>query len=162
MKCLYSTTTEYNYTEFKRYNWAMFLARCKLLPYILMEIALIAAALIFRRLEILVLIAFAFPVIVVGTYIYRVRKAYKNGGAPKKMTVTYEFYETELVERLDKGSAHYPYEKLQSLVETKKNVYLLLPGNVSIVLVKANFPAGLGEFVRTIIPNAEEMNKLKK
>lgn len=160
MKCLYTTTTEYNYTEFKRYNWAMFLARGKMVPYLLLEAVLIVAS-IFIHFELLRLAAFAYPIIVVGTYIYRVRKSYTSSGAPKKMTVTYEFYETELVERLDKGSAHYPYEKMQSLVETKKNVYLLLPGNVSIVLVKANFPEGLGEFVRTIIPNGEEMTKLK-
>lgn len=160
MKCLYSTTTEYNYTEFKRYNWALFLARGKMTPYLLLEAVLIVAA-IFVHYDIVKLAAVAYPVIVVGTYLYRVRKAYTASGAPKKMTVTYEFYDTEVVERMDKGAAHFPYEKLQTLIETRKNVYLLLPGNMSLVLVKKNFPEGLGEFVRTIIPNGEEMNKLK-
>ncbi len=162
MKCLYTTKTEYNYTQFKRYNWALFLARGKLLPYLLLEAVLIAAALFLKQFSALRLCAVAYPVIVACVYIYRVRKAYKSSGAPRSMTVTYEFYDTELVERLDKGTAHYPYDKLQSLVETRKNVYLLLPGNISIVLEKVNFPEGLGEFVRTIVPNGEVMSKLKK
>ena len=165
MKCLYTTKTEYNYDEFERYNWTMLFARGKLAQHLLLEAVLIVAAivvpLVFHRFVGLAILPAAYPLIVVVLYLHRIRKAYTASGAPRKMTVTYEFYDTELVERLDKGTAHYPYAKLQNLVETKKNVYLLLPGNVSIVLVKANFPEGLGEFVRTIIPNGEEMSKLK-
>ncbi|MBQ5739679.1 MAG: YcxB family protein [Oscillospiraceae bacterium] len=165
MKCLYTTKTEYNYDEFKRYNWTMLIARGKLAQHLLLELVFLIIAivvpLIFHRFQVLALIPALYPLIVVVLYVFRVRKAYTASGAPRSMTVNYEFYETELVERLDKGSAHYPYAKLQNLVETKTNVYLLLPGNVSIVLVKKNFPEGLTEFVRTIIPNGEEMRKLK-
>ena len=165
MKCLYTTKTEYNYDEFKRYNWTMLVARGKLAQHLLLELVFVIIAivvpLIFHRFEGLALIPALYPLIIVVLYIFRVRKAYTASGAPRSMTVNYEFYETELVERLDKGSAHYPYDKLKTMIETKRNVYLLLPGNVSIVLVKANFPEGLEEYVRTIVPNGEVMRKVK-
>ena len=41
MKCLYTTKTEYNYDEFKRYNWTMLVARGKLAQHLLLEAVLI-------------------------------------------------------------------------------------------------------------------------
>ncbi len=160
MKCLYTTTTEYNYKEFKRYNWTLFFARGKLAAPLFFELAVLAIG-IFAKKGFLLLAAIAYPVIIIGMQMFRIRKAYKAAGAPKKLTVTYEFYETEVVERMQQGAAHFPYAKLHSIVETKTNFYVMVSASQCLVLCKRNFPEGLSDFVRGMIPNGQEMSKLK-
>ena len=68
----------------------------------------------------------------------------------QNVDVHYEFYEDFLVEKTENGEMKVEYSKLDEIIETKTNFYLMIAKNQGCMISKTDMPSGLDEFIRKI------------
>ena len=153
MNCLFETTTKYTLEEYERYNLAVTrrARKARRIIYGVMILALVAESLLF---------GLYFPAVAAAVFVILwfaavrplnrriVRKTYESNKLLQDAEVTFSFCETYFVEKTENGESRVPYDQLNRIIETPKNVYLMIAKNQGYVLVKENFPEGLEDFLR--------------
>ena len=149
MDCLYSITIQYSYKEYRRFNWKLFLNPIRVIIYIALELWLLFLGWLVGH-HFLYLLAILCPVLMVISQDIQFKKTWLSNKIAKNQTVKFDFYDTYFIGKDSYGESKVEYKKLYKILETKTDFYLMLSKNQGSILVKANLPDGLCEFLRTI------------
>ena len=153
MNCLFETVTRYTLEEYERYNLAVtrHARKVQSIIYGVIILALVVESILF---------GLYFPAVVAAVLVILwvavirplnrrvVRKTYESNKLLKDAEVTFSFYEMHFVEKTENGESRVPYDQLDRIIETPKNMYLMIAKNQGYVLAKKNFPEGLEDFLR--------------
>lgn len=155
MDCLFETKTVLTEEEYIRYNLAVTkkMRRARDIIYgamilvMLLESVLLRAPVPAIAAAILGLLWLA---VVRPLNIRAIKKTFASNKLMKDEEATFLFYETYFVEKTERGEGRVPYDRLDTIIETPQNMYLMIAKNQGYSLVKANFPDGLEEFLRAL------------
>lgn len=149
MDCLYTTTTNYTYDEYKRFSWNLLLKRSRIVWFIVLELWILLLGCLMRN-SLLVVFAVIYPIMILLLQNRQIKKVWKSNKVAQDMLVNFEFYDTYFVETDKSGNTKLDYSNLHKVVETKTNFYLMIAKNQGFILVKENMPEGLSDFLRSI------------
>jgi len=149
MECLFKTTTRFTLEEYKKFNNAILMKKH---IWIAMSVAILFILLGGMLLNSPFLIAFAvlYPFLFILIKNNSVKRVFNSNKITKNADVTFEFYEDYFKETHEAGEAKIPYDKLNEIIETKTNFYLMIAKNQGYMILKENMPEGLEEFIRNI------------
>lgn len=158
MECLYKTTSQITYSEYKKFNVDVFIGRknimvCLILDALLLVFSIISMDMIFLA------VALLWPILLILVYYISIKKAYASNKIMQDIATTYEFFDTYFVEKNVVGESVVEYSQLYKIIETKTNFYLMIASNQGYILLKENFPDGLEEFLRNIKIEKKEKQK---
>lgn len=147
MNCLFRTTTNYSYEEVKRYYFSMIFRPSRIILLIFTELLL--AVWSFLSVVYIVLAIFLPVFIFVFTNV-QFERIYRSNKLIKNKVAEFGFYDTYFTVKRDDEEIKIEYDKLYNIIETKKNVYLMIAINQGYILNKSNFPEGLSDFLEEI------------
>ncbi len=148
MECLYKTTTKFTLEEYKKFNTAIIKKRHLILMSIIAVLFILAGGILLDNLF-LIIFAIVYPVLFYICMQAGVKRVYNSNKLLQNAEATYEFYDDYVYEKHDGGEAKVPYEKLDEIIETKTNFYLMIAKNQGFMISKENMPEGLDEFLRS-------------
>ena len=146
MECLYRTTTKFTLEEYKKFNRAVFLRKKKILLIILAELLILVGGILSQE-KYLIIFAILYPFILVWMMNCSVKRVFNSNKVTQNTDVTFEFYEDHFEQKHESGNAKIQYSQLDEIIETKTNFYLMIAKNQGYMLLKANMPEGLEEFL---------------
>lgn len=149
MDCLYTTTTNYNYEEYKRFSWNLMLKRSRIVWFIVLELWILLLGCLMKN-SLLIVFAVIYPIMIFLLQNRQIKKVWKSNKVAQDMLVNFEFYDTYFVETTANGNTKLDYSNLHKVIETKTNFYLMIAKNQGFILVKENMPEGLDDFLRNI------------
>lgn len=153
MDCLFETKTVLTEEEYIRYNLAVTkkMRRARNIIYGVMILVLLLESVLFRALVpaiAAVLLGLLWAALIRPLNMRAIKKTFASNKLMRDEEATFLFYETYFVEKTERGESRVPYDRLDTIIETPKNIYLMIAKNQGYSLVKANFPEGLEEFIR--------------
>lgn len=148
-ECLYKMTNKFTLEEYKRFNYALLKKRHHLLILTIFEIFVILFGILTQDAFVFVF-AVIYPFIVYILQEKNIKKVFNSNKMVQNVDVHYEFYEDFLVEKTENGEMKVEYSKLDEIIETKTNFYLMIAKNQGCMISKTDMPSGLDEFIRKI------------
>ena len=149
MNCLFSTTTNYNFDEYKRYSLSLLLKRSRIIWFVILEAWIFLLGCLMTN-YLLILFAIIYPIVIALLQKRQIKKVWNSNKVAQNMNVRFDFYDTYFTEINDNGETRLEYDKLHKVIETKTNFYLMIAKNQGFILKKSNFPEGLEDFLRNI------------
>lgn len=149
MDCLYKTTTNYNYNEYKRYTWSLLMKRSRIIWFVLLELWLVVGGWMIKN-NYFIIFAVIYPILLFILQNRQIRKVYNSNKVTQNINVNFEFYDTYFTETTENGETKLEYNKLYKIIETKTNFYLMIAKNQGFILNKERLPDGLADFLREI------------
>lgn len=146
MEPLYKTYTKYTLEEYQKYNKALLLKRKYFLKIALYEILLLVLAILLESLFLLIFLI-VFPILLFFIHNRNIKKVFNSNKITSDIEVNYEFYDDYFTIKNKIGEEKIEYDKLNSIIETKDNLYLMIAINQGYILKKSNFPDGLENFL---------------
>ena len=147
MEPLYRTTNKYTYDEYKKFNRAVMLKKKTLIATIIAVLLILIGGILLESLF-LILFAIIYPIIFVLLMNVGVKRVYNSNKILQDLDVNFEFYDDCFVVKHEAGEAKIPYDKLNEIIETKTNFYLMIARNQGYMVLKENMPEGFLEFIR--------------
>ncbi len=147
MEPLYRTTNKYTYDEYKKFNRAVMLKKKTLIATIIAVLLILIGGILLESLF-LILFAIIYPIIFVLLMNVGVKRVYNSNKILQDLDVNFEFYDDCFVVKHEAGEAKIPYDKLNEIIETKTNFYLMIARNQGYMVLKENMPEGFAEFIR--------------
>ena len=95
-------------------------------------------------------LAVGYPFLMLLSQKKSVERTYKKATAMHDARIDYRFYEDRFVKVFAEAEEEYQYTALYKIIETETNFYLMIGKTRGYVLVKANMPEGMAEFVSSI------------
>lgn len=148
MNYLYKTHCVYTFEEYKRFSWVLYKKAYVLFVVLFCSFMLIAAYVL--KNTAFYIIAAAAPFIEAFIQNKKIKKTYLSNTVVHNLNIEFEFYDSFFVKKNEIGETKIPYNKLNKIIETKTNFYLMIANNQGFMLVKNNFPEGLEDFLRNI------------
>ena len=148
MECKYKTTTKFTMEEYKKFNNALIKKRKINILAAIAFLCLLVGGILLKN-NVLVVFAILYPVLLYIAMQIGVKRVFNSNKLLQNTEVTYEFYEDYMIEKHEGGEAKVPYEKLDEIIETKTNFYLMIAKNQGFMISKENMPEGLEEFIRS-------------
>ena len=158
MEPLFTTETKITLSEFRRFSVAIQLKIQHALFWLMLPVAAaLILALVFRELYPLVFLLFPliFAVLLEG----QIRKTYKSNKILGEATDEISFFKDRLDVKNSFGEASYPYKKFFRIIETRKNIYMMLAKNAGIILIKDNCTPETLDFIRRLNKNLSKSKK---
>ena len=147
MEPLYRLTNKYTYEEYKKFNRAVMLKKKTLIATIIAVLLILIGGILLESLY-LILFAIIYPIIFVLLMNVGVKRVYNSNKILQDLDVNFEFYDDCFVVKHEAGEAKIPYDKLNEIIETKTNFYLMIARNQGYMVLKENMPEGFEEFIR--------------
>ena len=147
MEPLYRLTNKYTYEEYKKFNRAVMLKKKTLIATIIAVLLILIGGILLESLF-LILFAIIYPIIFVLLMNVGVKRVYNSNKILQDLDVNFEFYDDCFVVKHEAGEAKIPYDKLNEIIETKTNFYLMIARNQGYMVLKENMPEGFEEFIR--------------
>ena len=147
MEPLYRLTNKYTYEEYKKFNRAVMLKKKTLIATIIAVLLILIGGILLESLF-LILFAIIYPIIFVLLMNVGVKRVYNSNKILQDLDVNFEFYDDCFVVKHEAGEAKIPYDKLNEIIETKTNFYLMIARNQGYMVLKENMPEGFLEFIR--------------
>lgn len=147
MEPLYRLTNKYTYEEYKKFNRAVMLKKRTLIATIIAVLLILIGGILLESLF-LILFAIIYPIIFVLLMNVGVKRVYNSNKILQDLDVNFEFYDDCFVVKHEAGEAKIPYDKLNEIIETKTNFYLMIAKNQGYMVLKENMPEGFEEFIR--------------
>ena len=147
MDCLYETFTVFTFEEYKKFVEVVSNRKRSNILLAAVSVLLLVMGIV-QKTPLLIVLAIAYPFLAIFSQKIGVKKSYQNAGAMHDARVDYRFYEKHFVKVFDGKEDQFEYEKLFKVLETETNFYLMLSKTQGFVLVKANMPDGMVEFVK--------------
>lgn len=149
MESLFETTTKYTYEEYRKFNFAL-LKKKHVLPLIILAEILILVGGILSQNEFLIIFAVLYPFVFIWSLFHGIKNVYHSNKVTQDKDIHFKFYEDHFEEEHDSGNANITYDKLNEIIETKTNFYLMIAKNQGFMILKENMPEGLEEFIKNI------------
>ncbi len=149
MECLFKTATKNTLEEYKRFSIKLQMNTKSIILYILMTVFLVLSGIVLDN-PFFIAFAIIYPIVLWIMLNHRIKKVYASNKVLQDTDVNYEFYNTYFVETNNYGTTQLEYNKLNKIIETKTNFYLMIAKNQGFILSKSEFPQGLSEFLRTV------------
>lgn len=149
MEPLFKTSTKFTLKEYEKFNYAI-LKKRHVVPILIIVIFLLILAGIIGESLFLVMFGIIYPFILFLIQKINVKKVYNSNKLIQDTDVSYEFFEDHFEQKHESGNATIPYDKLNEVIETKTNFYLMIAKNQGYMLLKENMPEGLQEFLVNI------------
>lgn len=150
----FTTTSVFTYDEFKKFNFQLMGKKCLILS-ILAGLILAFCTVTLRSLSMLIYTVVV-PLFLYLLYRLQVKRFFKAHKQAHNTKTDFEFFDTYFIQKSKSGEAKLDYEKLNKIIFTKENVYLMLSKDKGIMLTKSNFPEGLEEFLKSITPKKKK------
>ena len=147
MEPLYRLTNKYTYEEYKKFNRAVMLKKKTLIATIIAVLLILIGGILLESLF-LILFAIIYPILFVLLMNVGVKRVYNSNKILQDLDVNFEFYDDCFVVKHEAGEAKIPYDKLNEIIETKTNFYLMIARNQGYMVLKENMPEGFEEFIR--------------
>ena len=147
MECLYKVSTKFTLEEYRRFNQTVMRKKYLIVASIIAILLILAGGVLLHSLP-LIIFAIIYPVLFFGAAEIGVRRVFASNKLLQDKEVEYEFYEDFIYEKHDGGESKVPYDKLDDIIETKTNFYLMVAKNQGFMISKQNIPDGFEEFVR--------------
>ena len=147
MEPLYRTTNKYTYDEYKKFNRAVMLKKKTLIATIIAVLLILIGGILLESLF-LILFAIIYPILFVLLMNVGVKRVYNSNKILQDLDVNFEFYDDCFVVKHEAGEAKIPYDKLNEIIETKTNFYLMIARNQGYMVLKETMPEGFEEFIR--------------
>ena len=149
MDFLYQTTATTTYHEYKKFTWALILTKRAVVYFILFELICLFSAIVTKSIFFFSFLVL-YPLIIWWFQNRHIKKVYQSNKVLQNAVSTYTFYEAYFTETNEFDHTKLEYQKLDKIIETKTNFYLMISKNQGFILTKENFPEGLIEFLRSI------------
>ena len=149
MDYLYKTTTKFTLEEYKKFNKALIKKRHLYLLSIIAVAFILASGILLKNIF-LIIFAVIYPFLFLISMNIGVKRTFNSNKLLQNVEVEYEFYNDYLLEKHEGGEAKVPYEKLDEIIETKTNFYLMIAKNQGFMISKENFPEGLEDFIKNL------------
>ena len=149
MDCLHKTSINYSYEEYKKFNMALVKKKHLILLSAIAVLCIIAGGILLKNLF-LILFGIVYPFLFILSIHSGIKKTFNSNKLLQNIEVNYEFYEDHMLEKHEGGEANVPYDKLDEIIETKTNFYLMIAKNQGFMILKSNMPEGLDEFIRNL------------
>lgn len=149
MDCLFKTTTKFTLDEYRKFNRAIIKKKRILLISIIAVVLIVVSGIILDN-TFFIIFAIFYPFLLLIAMNIGVKRTFNSNKLLQNVVVEYEFYQDYLLEKHESGEAKVPYEKLDSIIETKTNFYLMIAKNQGFMISKENLPEGLEDFIRNI------------
>ena len=156
MEPLYKTTTKYTLDEYKKFNNAVLKNKKYFLRLAIYEIVFFILALLIENVFLIIFLVL-FPLITIIIYNNNVKRVFKSNKLAADKEINFEFYDAYIVIKNENGEQKFEYDKLNFVIETKDNFYLMIATNQGYILTKSNLPDGLENFLKS-----KEVIKFKK
>ncbi len=147
MEPLYKLTNKYTYEEYKKFNSAVIMRKKTLVITIIAVLMILIGGILLESLF-LILFAIIYPILFVLFMNIGVKRVYNSNKILKDLDVNFEFYDDCFIVKHEAGEAKIPYDKLNEIIETKTNFYLMIARNQGYMVLKENMPEGFAEFIR--------------
>lgn len=152
MKEAYETSSEMNYTEYKKMCQVLNGRRIIILAIIISGFLLASGLFLLIMGSIVtggffLVLAAGYPLLLWGVFTRSVRKSFSSQKLLENRHIHYEFLEDRFIARSDISRAEIRYDLLYRIVETKTNFYLLLGPNQSFLVKKENCSGELTAFL---------------
>ena len=148
MEPLYRLTNKYTYEEYKKFNRAVMLKKKTLIATIIAVLLILIGGILLESLY-LILFAIIYPILFVLLMNFGVKRVYNSNKILQDLDVNFEFYDDCFVVKHEAGEAKIPYDKLNEIIETKTNFYLMIARNQGYMVLKENMPEGFEEFIKS-------------
>ena len=148
MEPLYRLTNKYTYEEYKKINSAVIMMKKTLVITIIAVLMILIGGILLESLF-LILFAIIYPILFVLFMNIGVKRVYNSNKILKDLDVNFEFYDDCFVVKHEAGEAKIPYDKLNEIIETKTNFYLMIARNQGYMVLKENMPEGFEEFIKS-------------
>jgi len=153
MEMLYKTTTKYTLEEYKKYNKALLKDNNFYRKLVILEILILLLGILSGNVKDIIfsiMVAILFPVTLFIILDINIKKVFNSNKVTQNVDVYFEFYEDCFIEKHENGESKIEYSKLDKIIETETNVYLMIAKNQGYMLLKENFPNGLSEFLKNM------------
>ena len=147
MECLYKVTTKFTFDAYKRFNNAI-VKKKHIIPLLIVAVLLIILGGVMLKNLFLVIFGILYPFVFFFMAHRNIKKVYNSNKLLQNADVTYEFYEDCIYEKFEGGEAKVPYDKLDEIIETKTDFYLMIAKNQGFMIAKADMPEGLDSFLK--------------
>ena len=148
MEPLYRLTNKYTYEEYKKFNSAVIMRKKTLVITIIAVLMILIGGILLESLF-LILFAIIYPILFVLFMNIGVKRVYNSNKILKDLDVNFEFYDDCFIVKHEAGEAKIPYDKLNEIIETKTNFYLMIARNQGYMVLKENMPEGFEEFIKS-------------
>ncbi len=148
MEPLYKLTNKYTYEEYKKFNSAVIMRKKTLVITIIAVLMILIGGILLESLF-LILFAIIYPIIFVLLMNVGVKRVYNSNKILQDLDVNFEFYDDCFIVKHEAGEAKIPYDKLNEIIETKTNFYLMIAKNQGYMVLKENMPEGFEEFIKS-------------
>lgn len=149
MDFLYETFMVFSLDEYKKFVAAT--SKNKLNNILLAVVSVILIIMgIVQKAPILFIMAVVYPFLMISSQKKGVERNYKRATGMHDARIDYRFYEDRFVKIFAENEEEYEYANLFKVIETETNFYIMISKAQGYVLVKANMPEGMEEFVRNI------------
>lgn len=152
MEYLYKTSTKFTLEEYKKFNNALIKKKHLLALSILAVILILAGGILLENIF-LIIFAIIYPFLFYISIQIGVKRVFNSNKLLQNAEVTYEFFEDYLYEKHDGGETKVPYDKLDEVIETKTNFYLMIAKNQGFMISKENMSEDMQNFIRKLKGN---------
>lgn len=166
MEYLFKTSTTYTFEEYKKFVLTLNKKRMTVL-FVYMTVFLFLSAVLFwftRSLTSMVcmILFLLYMPLVVLLQNRSIKKTFHSNKSAQNRQDDIEFYEDRMIAKSGNNISEVQYNNLYRIIQTKTNVYLMIAKNQGFVLVKANFPEGLEEFLQKLESTTNKKEKKTK
>jgi len=147
MDCLYEITTTFSLEEYKKFTQTVSNNKMNLIMIGLVSLFVVVMGIV-EKSPIMFVLAVIYPFLMIFSQKKGLERSYKKNTAMHDAKILHRFYDTYFVTVVNDVENQYEYEKLQRIIETETNYYLMLSKTQGFVIIKANMPEGLEEFLR--------------
>ncbi len=97
----------------------------------------------------LIIFALIYPILFLITRNMGVKRVFNSNKVLQNAVVEFKFYEDHFEETNPSGTSNITYDKLNEIIETKTNFYLMIAKNQGYIVIKQNAPEGLIELIQS-------------
>ena len=150
MDSLFEVSTKFSLEEYKKFNKALLKKRNTWKILIACSIFILLVGVWAKEWWIIVF-AILYPLFVLMIQNYSIRKNFLSNKLNADSEINFQFYEDYFIENNQSGEIKVPYDKLDEVIETKTNFYLMIAQNQGFMISKENMPEGLVNFLRKMV-----------
>ena len=147
---LFKTSIKYTFEEYKGFTKAIYRYVYKVHIMLLVIIAALLILFVITKNYMTILAAVAFPLFFVYFRNREIKKVYESNRILKDNFSVFDFYDKYFEQTNAVSHSVVKYSDIYKIVETDKNIYIMVAKNEGYILLKSNCSKELIEFLKSI------------